>query len=48
MFERLFGKKKAVVEDQTAQKTRIFDAAIEEARSTNPVVHLKIGAEELM
>lgn len=48
MFGKLFGKKKEVVEDETATKAAILDAAIEEARATNPVAHLKIGAEELV
>jgi len=48
MFGKLFGRKKEVVEDDAAQKAALLDTAIEEARATNPVVHLKIGAEELV
>jgi hypothetical protein len=48
MFRKLFGRKKEFVEDGTAQKAALLDAAIEKARATNPVVHLKIGAEELV
>ena len=45
MFGKLFGKKKAVEED-VAQKA--LDAAIEKKRATDPLVHLKIGAQELV
>ncbi|HEX7751277.1 MAG TPA: hypothetical protein VF440_02655 [Novosphingobium sp.] len=48
MFGKLFGRKKEVVEDVTAIKAAVLDAAIEKARETNPVAHLKIGAEELV
>lgn len=48
MFGKLFGRKKEVIEDEGAHKAALLDAAIEEARATNPVVHLKIGAEELV
>jgi len=48
MFGKLFGKKKEVVDDEVATKAAILDAAIEEARATNSVAHLKIGAEELV
>ncbi|MFG1384006.1 hypothetical protein [Xanthobacter versatilis] len=48
MFSRLFGKKKEAIEDVSALKAAALDAAIEAARATNPVVHLKVGAEELV
>ncbi|QXG50099.1 hypothetical protein [Pseudomonas viridiflava] len=48
VFGKIFGKKKSVVEDQGAQKAAMLDAAIEQASAENPVVHLKIGAEELV
>lgn len=48
MFGKLFGKKKDAGSDEAAQKAALLDSAIEEARSTNPVAHLKIGAEELV
>lgn len=48
VFGNLFGKKKNVVEDQDTQKSATLDAAIERARANDPIVHLKIGAEELV
>ncbi|CAM3281942.1 hypothetical protein SPAN111604_14605 [Sphingomonas antarctica] len=48
MFGKMFGRKKDAVEDQGAQKAALLDAAIEDARSKDPVVHLKIGAEKLV
>jgi hypothetical protein len=53
MFGRLFGRKKDVVEDEaarddSARKAALLDAAIEKERATNPVAHLKVGAEELV
>lgn len=48
MFGKIFGRKKEVVEDEAATKAALLDAAIEKAKATNPVAHLKIGAEELV
>lgn len=48
MFGKIFGKKKDVVESQGQQKAAMLDAAIEQVRTDNPIVHLRIGAEELV
>lgn len=48
MFGKFFGKKKDVTEDSGAGKAALLDAAIEKARETDPAVHLRIGAEELV
>jgi hypothetical protein len=48
MFGKFFGKKKEPIMDEAAQKSALLDAAIEDARAANPVVHLRIGAEELV
>lgn len=48
MLGKFFGKKKDAAADQRLQRAALLDTAIEQARSDNPVVHLKIGAEELV
>jgi hypothetical protein len=48
MFGKLFGKKKEIVEDKAAARAALLDAAIEKAQAANPVVHLTIGADELV
>lgn len=50
MLGKLFGRKKeeVVAEDFAAQKAALLDAAIEDAKAQNPVVHLKLGAQDLV
>jgi hypothetical protein len=48
MLGKMFGRKKPAFDGEPAQKAAALDRVIEEARSKNPIVHLKIGAEELV
>ncbi|WP_024280330.1 hypothetical protein [Xanthobacter sp. 126] len=48
MIAKLFGRGKMAREEQDRRKAATFKAVIDAARETNPVVHLKVCAEELV
>lgn len=48
MFGKFFSRKKPVAEDAGARKAALLDAALENARATDPIVHLRAGAEEVV
>lgn len=48
MFGKILGNKKTIVENQVKYEAVIFDTAVEQSQTNNPVVHLRVGAEELV